>query len=245
MKKIALFCLLAAALCPLALAEDTQGIVIPFKQVSVASPGVLQEIIDAMLVAEGDTVKEGQVIVKLRDEKEKIEVELAAKLIEQREFTAKGLEALLKEKMGSKDQTLKAKTELDLARLQHQLAVVRFNEKSIRAPLSGTVVKKYKESGESVDRSEKLVDIVNIDEVFVQFYLDPKLMALLKTDMQVRVKFPVIGNKEFSGTISFIDPRIDAGSNLFRVKVLVENKDQTIKAGMRGIADFAKVAGVK
>jgi multidrug efflux pump subunit AcrA (membrane-fusion protein) len=221
MKTIALLFLLASALCPLAHAEDTQGIVIPFKQVSVASPSVLQEIIDAMLVEEGVTVKEGQIIAKLRDEKE------------------------LKEKMGSKDQWLKAQTELDLARLQHQLAVVRFDEKSIRSPLSGIVVKKYKESGESVDRSEKLVDIVNIDEVFVQFYLDPKLMALLKTEMQVRVKFPVIGNKEFSGTISFIDPRIDAGSNLFRVKVLVENKDQTIKAGMRGMADFAKVAGVK
>jgi multidrug efflux pump subunit AcrA (membrane-fusion protein) len=43
------------------------------------------------------------------------------------------------------------------------------------------------------------------------------------------------------GKVSFIDPRIDAASVLFRVKVLLDNKDHKIKAGMRGVADFAKL----
>jgi membrane fusion protein, multidrug efflux system len=188
-------------------------------------------------------VKQGQPIVKLRDDAEKLDVDRTQKLIELGEFTAKGLRALLDEKMGSKEQTLKAETELALARIQHDIALVRFNEKTIRSPLDGIVVKKYKESGESVDRAEKLIDIVNIDEVWVQFYLDPKLMAVLKNGQEVSVSFPVIGKKEFTGKIDFIDPRIDAGSNLFRVKVLIDNKGHIIKAGMRGVADFAKLAG--
>ena len=140
--------------------------------------------------------------------------------------------------MGSKDQALKSQTELALARIGHEAALVRFNEKTVRSPLNGIVVKKYKESGESVDRVEKLMDIVDIDQVYVQFYLDPKLWTALKIDQPVAVKFPVLGSTEFRGKISFIDPRIDAGSNLFRVKVLLENKDHQIKAGMRGNADF-------
>ena len=222
-------------------AEDTQGLVLPFKSVSVASP-VLQEVVEAVLVEEGDTVTEGQVLVKLRAEKEKLEVEEAEKRIELFEFSAKGFQALLADKMGSKDQALKAQTELALARIGREAAQVRLSEKTVRSPLSGIVVKKHKENGESVDRVEKLVDIVNIDQVYVQFYLDPKLWTALKIDQPVKVKIPVIGAGEFSGKISFIDPRIDAGSNLFRVKVLLENKDHQIKAGMRGVADFGGTA---
>lgn len=228
---------IALLLLPAARAEVIQGIVLPFKSVSVASP-VLQETIEAVLVEEGDSVTEGQVLVKLRSEREKLEVEEADKRIELYEFTAKGQQALLAEKMGSKDAALKAKTELELARIAREAALVRLNEKTVRSPLAGIVVKKHKEAGESVDRVEKLLDLVNIDQVYVQFYLDPKLWTALKVDQEVKVKISDIVGGEFTGKLAFIDPRVDAGSNLFRVKVLLENKDRRIKAGMRGTADF-------
>jgi multidrug efflux pump subunit AcrA (membrane-fusion protein) len=82
---------------------------------------------------------------------------------------------------------------------------------------------------------------VNIDQVFVQFYLDPKFMQTLQLEQPVTVRFPVVANAAFTGKISFIDPRIDAGSGLFRIKVLIDNPDHQIKAGMRGVADFAKL----
>lgn len=221
--------------------QETQGLVLPFKLVSVSSP-VLQEVINSVLVEEGDTVKEGQAIVQLRAEKEELEVERTEKQIELYEFKSKGSETLFKEKMGSREKSLEDQAQLALARILHRAAEVSLKEKTIRAPLAGTVVKKYKEAGESVDRVEKLIDIVNIDQVYVQFYLDPKLMTSVKNDQVVPVKFPVIGNAEFTSKISFIDPRIDAGSGLFRIKVLIENADHKIKAGMRGTADFGKAA---
>jgi RND family efflux transporter MFP subunit len=233
------YVLLALTVLPLH-AQDVQGLVLPVKIVSVSSP-VLQEVIDSVLVEEGHVVKEGDVLVQLRSEKESLEVEQAKKLIEARSFSAKGAEALYKDKITSKEQALEKGVELDLARIQLAAAEVRFKEKTVRAPLAGIVVKKYKESGESVDRAEKLIDIVNIDQVFVQFYLDPKFMQILQLEQPVTVRFPVSGNLAFTGKISFIDPRIDAGSGLFRIKVLIDNPDHQIKAGMRGVADFAKL----
>ena len=54
--------------------------------------------------------------------------------------------------------------------------------------------------------------------------------------------FPVIGNAEFTGKIAFIDPRIEKTTgNSFRIKVLVENPDHLIKAGMRGSGEFARL----
>ena len=230
------FLLLAAV----AHADDTQGLVMPFKQVSVSSP-VLQEIIEHVLVEEGDAVKENQVLIELRKEKEELEVKQAQQVVQQRKFTAEGAQKLFNEKIGSKEVAMEKQTELELAKIQLAAAEVRLKEKTIRAPLSGIVVKKYKEAGEAVDRVEKLLDVVNIDQVYVQFYLDPKMMQEIKQDAEIPIRFPVIGNQDFRGKVSFIDPRIDAGSGLFRVKVLMENKDHQIKAGMRGVADFAKL----
>ncbi len=221
-------------------AEDIQGLVMPFLQVSVSSP-VLQEVIDHVLVREGDTVKEGQILIELRKEREDLEVKQAQQVVQQRKFTAEGAVKLFNEKIGSKETALEKQTELELAKIGLAAAEVRLKEKTIRSPLNGIVVKKYKEAGEAVDRVEKLLDVVNIDQVYVQFYLDPKLMQTIKQDVEIAVRFPVLGSHDFGGKVSFIDPRIDAGSGLFRVKVLIDNKDHQIKAGMRGVVDFAKL----
>ena len=232
------------ALGPAAPAQDVQGLVLPLKQVSVASP-VLQEVVAQVLVEEGDTVREGQVIVQLRAEKEALEVELSKKIVEQREFSAKGAEALAKDRMMSREAVLEKQTELELAKIKLATANVLLKEKTVRAPLDGIVVKKYKEAGESVDRVEKLVDIINIDQVYVQFYLDPKLLPSIKNEQPVTIRIPVAENAVFEGKVSFVDPRIDATSERFRVKVLVDNPHRTIKPGMRALADFAKLTAAK
>src|SRR2546426_10836972 len=103
-------------------------------------------------------------------------------MVEKKQFDATAAETAFKEKFGSKEAMLQKQTDLKLAKGQHQLAQVNLSMKTIKAPLSGIVVKKYKESGESVDRVDKIVDIVNIDQVYVQFYIDPKVMLQLKLD---------------------------------------------------------------
>jgi len=222
-------------------AAEVQGLVLPVEHASVASP-VFQDVIESVLVKEGDTVKKDQVLVQLRNAKEQLAVDEAHKLIEQAQFVASGLDALYKEKMGSREQSLKAGTELELAKIKLSLAEEVLKEKTVRSPLSGIVTKKYKEAGESVDRVEKLVDIVNIDQVYVQFYLDPKYMLTLHLGDPVTVRVPVLNGEQFTGKIDFIAPQIDASSNLFLLKLLIDNQDHKIKAGMRAEADFGQLA---
>src|SRR5258708_5900859 len=97
------FAIYLALLLPFAAwGDDIQGLVMPLKSVSVSSP-VLQEVVDGVLVEEGDTVKEDQIIVQLRAEKEALEVEQYGKLVEQKTFTANGAAALAKDKMMAKE----------------------------------------------------------------------------------------------------------------------------------------------
>ncbi|MEA3187634.1 MAG: rane fusion protein multidrug efflux system, partial [Chthoniobacter sp.] len=102
---------------------------------------------------------------------------------------------------------------------------------------------KYKEAGEGADKTEKLFDVVNIDQVYVQFYLDPKLMGVIQPDMKLPVRFSTLAPAahSYTASVAFIDPRIDAASGLFRVKLLLDNPEHEIKAGMRAVADFSKL----
>jgi RND family efflux transporter MFP subunit len=183
-------------------------------------------------------VKEGDVLVQLENAKEELMVQEAERIVENAQFVASGAEALHKDKMGSREHMLKAKTELELAKIRRALAEVALKEKTIRAPLDGIVVKKHKESGESVERVEKLIDIVNIDKVYVQFYLPPKFLQTTQEGQDVTVRFTEPVNAKFSGKVDFVAPNIDASSGLFRVKLLIDNPDHVIKAGMKGVADF-------
>lgn len=231
---LAAFALLSPALLH---AEEVQGLVQAVKQVSVASP-VLQEVIKEVLVDEGDVVKEGDILVQLQNAKEELLVQEAERIVENAEFVAKGAEALHKDKMGSREQMLKAQTELALAKIRRSSAEVALKEKTIRSPLDGIVVKKHKEAGESVDRVEKLIDIVNIDQVYVQFYLQPKFLQTLEEGQDLTVRFTEPVNAKFNAKVDFIAPNIDASSGLFRVKLLIDNPEHVIKAGMKGLADF-------
>jgi membrane fusion protein, multidrug efflux system len=234
---------LVACLCAVSavsgLAESFQGLVIPIRQVSVSSP-VVQDVITKMLVKEGDTVKEGDVIVQLRNEHEAIDVKLSEKLIELKKFIARGQQKLYKEEMGSEEKALEAKTDLELAQLQLEAKKIALREKTILSPLSGRVVKKYKEAGEAVMREEKLVDIINLEKVNVRFYLPPNLRLTLKEGAPVQVKIADLNNEAFQGKITFIDPRNDAASGLILIWVEIDNRDFKIAPGMKGLAEFGK-----
>ena len=228
--------------CPaLLFADEVQGLVLPFKQVSVSSP-VLQDNIKDIEVDEGDTVKQGDVLAHLLNDRETLEVKRCENLIKRAEFEYKGMKTLADEKLATEDSEIEKETDLEGAKLDYQLAVVALDEKTIRSPLAGIVVHRYKEPGESVDRSEKLFDIVNIDQVYIQFYLDPSLIEKLAVGDKIPVHFPGFkdGSQQFLANISFIDPRIDAASGLFRIKLLLDNPNHDIRAGMRGEADFGK-----
>jgi len=244
MKILTLSAVLALSWPAVMLADQVQGLILPIKQVSVSSP-VLQDIIKDIDVEEGDTVKKDQVLAHLLNDREQLDVKRTQNLITRAEFQYDGMKTLADEKFASQDSLIEKQTELEEAKLNYQLALTALDEKTIKSPLSGFVVRRYKEPGESVDRTEKLFDIVNIDQVYLLVYVDPSLIGKLSVGDKISVHIPDIyqGPQQFIGAVSFIAPSVDAASGRYRVKVLIDNPTHIIKAGMPAEADIAKPAG--
>lgn len=225
----------SAALATQAASLHFDGLVLPFKEVVVSSP--VQSTIVSINYKEGDTVKAGAVLAQLYGRIEELDMERAKAALEKREFDFKGSKNLFADKVISEDEALKNKIELDLARLQAEQATELYAQRTIRAPIAGLLVERMREIGESVTATQPMFRLVDIDQVYVQFYLHSEQLGRLHEGDVVKVKCANTGatggDDTFSGKIDFIDPRVDAASGLVRVKVLVANPKHVIKPGLR------------
>jgi len=234
----------AARLLPLLLlpallraAPVAEGVLLPFREVTVSS--AVQGILAAVNVREGDTVAAGTLLATLIDRVEAAEVDRFAKVLEQREFAAQGTQNLFRDQVVSEGEAIEKRIERDIAQLQHQIALEQLDRRKIRSPIDGVVVEKKKEAGEAVDMNEAVFHLVDISRVYLQVFIDATEALKLKAGQTVPVSFRDYQAGTRNGTIDFIDPRIDGASGLVRIKVLIENPDRKLIAGMRGSVTLA------
>jgi membrane fusion protein (multidrug efflux system) len=218
---------LAAAASP-----DAEGVLLPFKEVTVSS--AVQGILATVNFKEGDAVETDALLASLIDRVEAADVQRFAKVLEQKEFAAQGTSNLFRDKVVSEGEAIEKRIDRDIAKLQHDIAKEQLERRKIRSPISGIVVEKKKEAGEAVDANEAVFHLVDISRVYLQVFIDSVQALKLARGQSVAVRFPEYGDLHRTGAIDFIDPRIDGASGLVRVKVLIDNPDRKLIAGMRG-----------
>ena len=138
--------------------------------------------------------------------------------------------------MGSREAALKAKTELELAKIRLARRAGEPEEKTIRAPLSGIVVKKHKEAGRG-RRSRREAHRYREHRPGLRAVLrQPEAAPGLSGRPGGRTSASTSRSTRSSpGKIDFIAPNIEATHPVsLRVKVLIDNPDHVIKAGMKG-----------
>lgn len=215
------------------------GLVLPFKEVVVGSP--VQTTIEAVYVKEGDRVELGQRLAQLNARIEHLDMERAKVALEKKEFDFKSAKNLFSEKIVSEDEALKNRIELEQAKLALQIATEVYQLRTLTAPVSGIVVEKLREAGESVTASQAVFRIVDLSRVYIQFYIRAEDLPLIAVGDEMSVRCPVLdAQKTHVGKVDFIDPRVDAASGLLRVKILLANPTGEIKAGVRAEVGLLK-----
>lgn len=235
LRPLSLAALLAAAHAFGAEALKFDGLVLPFKEVVVSAP--VQSTIQSIAFKEGDSVKTGTVLARLYGRIEELDMLRTKAALEKREFDFRTSKNLYADKIISEDEALKGKIELELARLQYEQAAELFRQRTVFAPVDGLIVEQMREVGESVTATQPMFRLVDIDQVYVQFYLHSEQLVRLHVGDRVTVRCTVAageaGADTFQGKVDFIDPRVDAASGLLRVKILVSNPSHAIKPGLR------------
>ena len=232
--KLATICAVVLMLSTLARAAEplkATGMVLPYRQVELASnsDGVITEL----LLEEGGSVTQGQVLAQLEASPEVMESEYYKQLMGKRATDLAAAESLFNQKILSRTQWEERQIDAKLAETQYRMALQKLEGKSIKAPFPGLVLRLYKERGESIRSLERIAQLISIDKVYVVVYFEGAEIFRVKRGQQAQVTMPGYGQEVFPGAVEIVDPVVDPSSGVFRVKVLVENPDHRIRSGIK------------
>ncbi|MCE9605262.1 MAG: efflux RND transporter periplasmic adaptor subunit [Planctomycetia bacterium] len=239
-------------------AETFESFTEPSRTIDVApaETGVVARV----EVREGDRVRKGQVLASLDKEVLLIAREIAQASVDAtgRKDAARAEAELRKTRLdkirtlrssghAASEETQRAEMEHTAAKGQHQSleeqAIVdrlevrkidsMIERRLVRSPIDGIVTHIHYDHGEFVTPiAPTIVTVVQLDPLRAVFNLPQSAARALKPDATVVLNFPE-EEEGVPGKVEFIAPVIDADSGTVRVKVLIDNIDQTRLAGRR------------
>ncbi|MBW9275852.1 MAG: efflux RND transporter periplasmic adaptor subunit [Candidatus Thiodiazotropha sp. (ex. Lucinisca nassula)] len=251
-----LICLFSSAI----IAEGTEsldGVIEPFMTVELSSR--IDGILEAVSVDVGDSIDRNQVVAKLESEVEQAALEYARakasinsdvrlqevslaygrrQLNRVKELHEKNLSSFQDfdkvetETRLTRYKLAQAKENKFLAELDLKQAEALYNRHTIRSPVSGIVVERYLNPGESVEE-RPIVKIAQINPLRVEVVAPVSMLGKVKTGQlaMVRPELPVGGNHQ--AVVKIVDPILDAASGTFRIRLEIPNDDYSLTSGLR------------
>lgn len=184
--------------------------------------------IERIYVEIGDEVKAGQLLVQMDSANLKQSKTQLDNL--QLEYDR---QAALYGVGGTSKQILDAqKTQLDVARTSYE----NLKENTqLRSPIDGIVTARNYDNGDMFGGSPVLT-VQQVKPVKLIINVSEGFYTQIKPGMEVKIRFDVYKDEEFTGKVSLVYPTIDAATRTFPVEIKLDNKDMRVRPGM-----FARV----
>jgi HlyD family secretion protein len=142
----------------------------------------------------------------------------------------------------------KAAYDMTLAQVQQARAAlknaeVKLNDTVLYAPISGIVLQKNVEEGETVSSGTSIVTIGDLEKPWIKVYLKEDKLGFVNLGQKVEVRTDSYPDKRYSGSVTFISSEAEFTPKavqtqeervklVFGVKISVENQDNELKPGM-------------
>jgi RND family efflux transporter MFP subunit len=217
-------------------------------------------------VEEGDRVREGETLARLDAEDVSAQLQRAraqvqradADLLEQRRLE-KQAESLTRDRVLSEDQLEAARSRVRLAQAalrqaeaEEALAQALLQNTVIRAPFTGTVVRKMAEVGESVapippgvnlsTSSGAIVALADLDTLEVEADVAEANVAKLGEAQPAEVTVEAFPDKRYRAVLRQVIPTADRTKATVQVKVTIQDKDPNLKPEMSAKVTFLEPA---
>jgi Cu(I)/Ag(I) efflux system membrane fusion protein len=115
-------------------------------------------------------------------------------------------------------------------------AVVRSKKASpyiaLKANVSGTVVSKDVSQGNYVKQGQPLLEVANLSRVWAMFQAYESDLPFISKGSRIHFTTEALPGQTFSGTVSFIEPVVDATNRTTGVRVEIDNRSGKFKPEM-------------
>lgn len=204
----------------------------PRERITISSP--VDEVVEEVLVEEGDNVSKGDVLAKLLSKKQELAAKKLDNLISKAKFEYEAVKDLYEKKIESRANYLEKKAILGGFEVDKLMAENDVSDRLIKSPSDGVIVYRLIDPGESAEKVKALFELIDVSTLQLVFFLSTEYLDSFKLGDHVGVEFPEVKNNSTGkAVLKFIDPQVDSRSGLFRLRFEFDNKDAKIKPGVR------------
>jgi membrane fusion protein (multidrug efflux system) len=125
-----------------------------------------------------------------------------------------------------------ASTNAETTRAALELAKVRLDKHTIRAPFSGIAGIRKVSPGAYIEAGGAIVNLEKIDTLKIDFKLPELFLAHVRTGQTVELTVDALPGRSFTGTIYAIDPHIDINGRALNIRARLENPDLVLRPGL-------------
>lgn len=205
------------------------GTLVPAVNVRISSP--IPEVLDAVLVKEGQRVTRGQVLARFRTnvvEPEALSAEARRRLAE---ADYDRMQNLYREGAVPQRDVDNALVVLRAAQAAEAAARQRLAESEVRAPISGVITTRHVQAGDRVKDGDPLFQLVNVVEL--EFEATVPSEHAVQVRRGAPVSLAVTGlDAGVAGTVSRINATADPATRQLAVYVAVPNRDGRLVGGL-------------
>tara|TARA_Y100000991_G_scaffold72178_1_gene54223 strand:- start:6972 stop:8111 length:1140 start_codon:yes stop_codon:yes gene_type:complete len=193
-------------------------------------------------VSEGDKVSKGQTLLKIDSSVIEASIAELKTQLDLAVTTFNRQERLWRKKIGSEIEFLNAKAKKEGLENSLKSLKAQADKLQIISPFDGKVDEIFLKQGGVANPMVKAVRIINLDKVHVEIEVTESYLEYIKVGSIVELFFPSV-NKNLSAKVNQIGNYINPENRSFKVRVDIENKDNTLKANLLAdvkINDFEK-----
>jgi RND family efflux transporter MFP subunit len=203
--------------------------ILPFKQNDI-TPAAQGLHIDKILVDVGDKVAAGQIVATMnKTSLKQLEINLAT--VEDSYNRMKPVH----EVGGISDQQMtQLKNQLDL---QREIVENLRKNSVIKSPISGVVTARNFEPGD-LFASMPILHIMQINQLKVMANVSETYYPNVKVGQKVNISVDIYPDEVFEGTVSRINPALDAATRTFGVEITIPNSNLRLRPGMYARTTF-------
>lgn len=173
----------------------------------------------SLSVEEGDTVKKGQLIARIRYEAQSSGLDRAESSLEEARSDYENLKSLYARNAVSKE-------ELDAARVAYNNAQLDVRDRRrdvantrVVIPFSGTVTERFVNEGAYIASGQQLVSVVDFDSLVARVFIPEKELDRIKVGQPASIVGKAARGRKGVGTVKRIAPIVDATTGTVKLTV--------------------------
>jgi len=188
--------------------------------------------LDAIYVSEGREVGRGTPLFKVDDAELAAQV---ARLEAEKDLAEQALQRtreLIERNASSEADLEQAEANARSARAQLQLQQTRLERTVVRAPFAGVVGERFVSVGDYVTSQTALTTLQTVDPQRIGFQVPERYARQLAVGQDVDFEVAAVPGRVFTGTVDFVDPRVQLPGRTILVKARVPNPERVLRPGM-------------